>query len=55
MGRIVVVLYDGVTGAPISEALVTLDAISRRTLSDSAGSAFSGVTGRCGAMATWTK
>ena len=39
MGRIVVVLYDGSTGAPISEALVSLDALSRRTLSDSTGTA----------------
>ena len=39
MGRVVAVLIDGRTGAPIPEALVSLDALRRRTLSDSAGSA----------------
>jgi len=39
MGRVVVVLIDGATAAPISEALVSLDALGRRTLSDSAGTA----------------
>ena len=39
MGRIVILLVDGATAAPISEALVSLDALNRRTLSDSAGTA----------------
>lgn len=39
MGRIVAVLVDGATGAPIPEALVTLEALGRRTLSDSTGAA----------------
>ncbi|MFV1987640.1 MAG: carboxypeptidase regulatory-like domain-containing protein, partial [Gemmatimonadota bacterium] len=39
MGRIVAVLVDGVTGAPIPDALVMLEALSRRTLSDSVGTA----------------
>jgi hypothetical protein len=39
MGRIVAVLLDAETGAPIPDALVTLDALSRRTLSDSTGTA----------------
>ena len=39
LGRIVLVLVDGATGAPVSNALVTVDLIDRRTLSDSAGTA----------------
>jgi len=39
MGRIVAILVDGTTGRPIPEALVTLEELSRRTLSDSAGAA----------------
>ncbi|MDX1393662.1 MAG: carboxypeptidase regulatory-like domain-containing protein, partial [Gemmatimonadota bacterium] len=39
MGRIVAVLVDGANGRPINEALVSIESLGRRALSDSTGSA----------------